>query len=204
MKKLLPLLFLSLCVSCDIPTDGMSQNGRKSAPTKTKIDFQGNTIVLPQGYLLISAEEFENRIESIADSSKFKKMAKQELEKVKNRKVEYQLFIDPNNSKNFVFVYTRNYVEFDEFIAQKYVSNLNKELKRESNKQRIKYRRIHGRYFFTNTSKIVKLKYIKAVKQEQKFQTEYLISSQSGGMGLLVSNTQNIDFETSVKGLAMR
>ena len=71
--------------------------------------------------------------------------------------------------------------------------------------RRLKYKRIHGRFFFTPTSKVVKLKYLKAYKKEKKFQTEYIVASKdAGGIGLLISNLENIDFESSIKRLALK
>ena len=107
--------------------------------------------------------------------------------------------MDRGNVANHVFVYSTNFVVFDDYLAAKYVAKLNNELKDESLKQEVRYKRIHGRYFFTNEAKVVKLKYVKAHKKERRFQTEYTVASKSGGMALLVSNVDGIDFEENLK-----
>jgi len=133
-------------------------------------------------------------------NKKAKKLALKELEKLQKMETEFQIYSDRENVGNYVFVYSRSYIQFDERTAQKHVSRLNNTLKNESHTQSVRYRRIHGRYFYTPVSKIVKLKYIK----DRKFQTEYIVSSQNGGLGLLVSNFEDVDFEDSIKGLALK
>ena len=164
------------------------------------IQFKESIIVLADGYAQTTPEDFKVRLDSLTDNKKAKKLALKELEKLQKMETEFQIYSDRENVGNYVFVYSRSYIQFDERTAQKHVSRLNNTLKNESHTQSVRYRRIHGRYFYTPVSKIVKLKYIK----DRKFQTEYIVSSQNGGLGLLVSNFEDVDFEDSIKGLALK
>ena len=78
----------------------------------------------------------------------------------KNKKVDFQLFVDKRNVENYVFIYACDYYQLDEYRAATVVEALSRELKDEANNQEVRYKRIHGRFFFTPTSKIVKLKYL--------------------------------------------
>ncbi|WP_025742820.1 hypothetical protein [Aquimarina pacifica] len=200
MKKILLMLIAVLLVSCEF----VPKESKFSKYKKNTIEFRNNTIVLKSGYLKTSTEEFKSRVDSLPNDSKFKKLALEELKKVEEKKVDYEIFADQNNIANYVFIYTCDFYEFDEHRAAKVVQAMNNQLKDEATNQEVRYRRIHGRFFFTPTSKVIKLKYLKAYKSERKFQTEYIVSSKSGGVGLLISNLEDIDFEGSIKRLAVK
>lgn len=202
MKKLLLLIVATLALtSCEFLPKGKTGFTNYS---KHVIEFRDNKIVLSDEYTKTTPEEFTQRLDSLNDELKFKKLALAELERVQAKKVDFELFVDDTNVENYVFIYTRDFVQFDEHSAAKYVSKLNGQFLDEANKQEIKYKRIHGRYFFTPNSKIVKLKYLKAHKKERKFEAEYIVSLKTGGIGLHVSNVDNVDFEKSIKRLASK
>lgn len=202
MKKFLLLMITTLLlVGCELISE--KKNGF-SKFSKNKIEFKNNTIVLTSDYVKATPEEFRTRIDSLKNKPKFKTVALQELKKVEDKKVDFELFVDDTNVENYVFIYTCDFYQFDEHRAARVVQTLSDQLQDEANIQEVKYKRIHGRFFFTPTSKVVKLKYLKAYKKDRKFQTEYIISSKSGGIGLLISNLEDIDFEGSVKKLASK
>jgi len=200
MKKLLLLLTAILLVGCNMP---IKKEGFKKF-SKNKIEFQNNTLVLTSDYVKITPVEFETRLAALEGKPKFQKMALQELKKIQDKKVDYELFIDDKNVENYVFIYTCDFYQFDEHRAARVVQELSDQVKDESTTQDVRYKRIHGRFFFTPTSKVVKLKYLKAYKKDRKFQTEYIVASKSGGIGLLISNLKDIDFESSIKRLAVK
>ncbi|WP_024769644.1 hypothetical protein [Aquimarina macrocephali] len=203
MKKILLLLIVILIVGCEfLPKESKFSNFSKFS--KNTIEFRNNTIVLTSGYSKTSPEEFKNRLDSLENKPKFKKVALHELKKIEDKKVDFELFVDENNVENYVFIYTCDFYQFDEHRAARVVAALNDQLQDESNVQEVKYKRIHGRFFFTPTSKVVKLKYLKAYKKDRKFQTEYIVASKSGGIGLLISNLEDIDFESSIKRFASK
>ena len=200
MKKLLLLSIVILVVGCDFS----SKKTGKTLFSKNTLEFKNNTIVLTSDYQKMAPEDFKTRLDSIQDESKFKKIALEELKKIQDKNVDFGLFVDNKNIENYVFIYTCDYYQFDEHRAARVVQALSDQKKDEANTQEVRYKRIHGRYFFTPTSKVVKLKYLKAYKKERKFQTEYIVSSKSGGIGLLISNLEDIDFEGSIKRLAVK
>jgi hypothetical protein len=200
MKKILLLLIVILIVGCEL----LPKESKFSRFSKNTIEFKNNTIVLTSDYSKTSPEEFKNRLDSLENKPKFKKVALQELKKIEDKKVDFELFVDENNVENYVFIYICDFYQFDEHRAARVVAALNDQLQDESNIQEVKYKRIHGRFFFTPTSKVVKLKYLKAYKKERKFQTEYIVASKSGGIGLLISNLEDIDFESSIKRFASK
>ncbi|WP_103068892.1 hypothetical protein [Aquimarina sediminis] len=200
MKKILLLSVAILIIGCDF----LPKESRFSKYSKNTIEFRNNTIVLTTGYAKIAPEEFKSRLDSLEGKPKFKTVALQELKKIEDKKVDFELFVDENNVENYVFIYTCDFYQFDEHRAARVVAALNNQLQDESNTQDVKYKRIHGRFFFTPTSKVVKLKYLKAYKKQKKFQTEYIVASKSGGIGLLISNLEDVDFESSIKRLAVK
>ncbi|MBG6131496.1 hypothetical protein IWQ47_003185 [Aquimarina sp. EL_43] len=200
MKKILLLLIVILIVGCEF----LPKESKFSKFSKNTIEFRNNTIVLTSAYSKTSPEEFKSRLDSLENKPKFKKVALHELKKIEDKKVDFELFVDENNVENYVFIYTCDFYQFDEHRAARVVAALNDQLQDESNIQEVKYKRIHGRFFFTPTSKVVKLKYLKAYKKDRKFQTEYIVASKSGGIGLLISNLEDIDFESSIKRFASK
>lgn len=199
MKRILPFLIFVFFISCNEINKTNILKSEYTGYSKHTIDFRDNTIVLTEGYHKVSTEEFVKRLKQLKGKPKFKKIALEQLRKLKKKADDYQLFVDRNNVENYVFVYACNYILFDENSAAKHVSKLSHKIKDESYKQEIRYKRLQGRYFYTTDSKIVKLKYLRSDKKDTKFETEYVIASKSGGIGMIVSNTKNIDFEDSVK-----
>ncbi len=200
MKKILLLSITVLLIGCN-----QGPNKSKSSKySKNSITFQENTLTLTSSYSKTSREEFVKKLDTIDETSKFKKIALEELKKIEDKKVDYEIFVDENNVENYVFIYVCDFYLLSEHRAAKVVSALNRELKDESNRQEVRYKRIHGRFFFTPESKVVKLKYLKSYKKQRKFQTEYIVASQNGGVGLLISNLNDIDFENSIKRLASK
>lgn len=203
MKKILLLVTAAVLLSsCEIPGFGSPAKTSETQISKSKnnkIVFKNNKIVLSHNYELVSVEEFKNRLNTLDQDSKFKTIAFDQLAEIEAKQTDFEIFVDRGNVANHVFVYSTNFVVFDDYLAAKYVAKLNNELKDESLKQEVRYKRIHGRYFFTNEAKVVKLKYVKAHKKERRFQTEYTVASKSGGMALLVSNVDGIDFEENLK-----
>ena len=198
MRKILLLSIAVLLVSC-------SQGPNISKPfkySKNTIKFQNNTITLTSSYVKTSRDEFVTELDSLDETSKFKKIALDELKKVESKNVDYEIFVDENNIENYVFIYVCDFYLLSEHRAAKVVSAMSRQLERESSRQDVRYKRIHGRFFFTPDSKVVKLKYLKAYKSQRKFQTEYIVASKKGGIGLLISNLNDIDFESSIKRLA--
>jgi len=203
MKKILLLLTVVLLTGCQYFQEGK----RKTTLTnfsKNTIEFRKNTIMLTKGYEKTSPEEFKARLDSLKDSPKFKNIALEELKKIENKNVDFQLFVDERNVENYVFIYACDFYQLDEHRAATVVEALSRQLKDEASTQEVRYKRIHGRFFFTPTSKIVKLKYLKGYKLEKKYQAEYIVASRSGGIGLLISNLENVDFESSIKRLASK
>lgn len=200
MRKFLLLLTVVLmATSCNMFTGESGRTAIFTEPAKNIIKFRENTIRLPRGYVKMAIEEFKVQFDSIQDKPKTKEFAFTELKKIEDKKSDFQIFVDEKNIENYVFVYACDFYQFDEQRAAEHVAQISNELKKESKKQKIYYRRIHGRYFYTPMSKIVKIKYLRAYKKEKRYQTEYIVASKTGGIGLLVSNTENIDFEDSVK-----
>ncbi len=200
MKKFLLLFIAILLVGCNFSPE----KAGFTKFSKNTIEFKNNTIVLTSGYVKTTTEEFKARIDTLQNKPKFKTVALQELKKIEDKKVDYEIFIDEKNVENYVFVYACDFYKFDEHRAARVVQSMSDQLKDESTAQEMRYKRIHGRFFFTPTSKVVKLKYLKAYKKERKFQTEYIVASKAGGIGLLISNLEDIDFERSVKRLAVK
>lgn len=204
MKKILLLLLTVICITgCEYFSDGGAKP-KFAKFSKNTIKFRKNTIMLTKGYEKTSPEDFKVRLDSLQDSSKFKKIALEELKKIENKNVDFQLFVDERNVENYVFIYACDYYQLDEHRAATVVEALSRQLKDEAQSQDVRYKRIHGRFFFTPTSKIVKLKYLKGYKMEKKYQAEYIVASRSGGIGLLISNLENVDFENSIKRLASK
>ena len=201
MKKFLLLLTSILLVSCQMFEPKKEGFAKFS---KNKIEFKNNTIVLTSDYVKSNPEEFKAKIEMIEGKPKFQNVALAELKKIQDKKVDFEIFVDENNVENYVFIYNCDYYKFDEHRAARVVQALSEQIKDEANSQDVRYKRIHGRYFFTPTSKVVKLKYLKAYKKEKKFQTEYIVASKTGGVGISISNLEDIDFESSVKRLASK
>ncbi|WP_343910788.1 hypothetical protein [Aquimarina litoralis] len=205
MKKILLLLLTAICITgCEYFSDSGSSKPKFAKFSKNTIKFRKNTIMLTKGYEKTSPEEFKARLDSLQDSPKFKKIALEELKKIENKNVDFQLFVDERNVENYVFIYACDYYQLDEHRAATVVEALSRQLKDEALSQDVRYKRIHGRFFFTPTSKIVKLKYLKGYKMEKKYQAEYIVASRSGGIGLLISNLENVDFENSIKRLASK
>jgi len=201
MKKFLLLLTSILLVSCQMFEPKKEGFAKFS---KNKIEFKNNTIVLTSDYVKSNPENFKAKIEMIEGKPKFQNVALAELKKIQDKKVDFEIFVDENNVENYVFIYNCDYYKFDEHRAARVVQALSEQIKDEANSQNVRYKRIHGRYFFTPTSKVVKLKYLKAYKKEKKFQTEYIVASKTGGVGISISNLEDIDFESSVKRLASK
>ncbi|SHI91030.1 hypothetical protein [Aquimarina spongiae] len=201
MKKFLLLLTSILLVSCQMFEPKKEGFAKFS---KNKIEFKNNTIVLTSDYVKSDPENFKAKIEMIEGKPKFQNVALAELKKIQDKKVDFEIFVDENNVENYVFIYNCDYYKFDEHRAARVVQALSEQIKDEANSQDVRYKRIHGRYFFTPTSKVVKLKYLKAYKKEKKFQTEYIVASKTGGVGISISNLEDIDFESSVKRLASK
>ncbi len=201
MKKFLLLLTSILLVSCQMFEPKKEGFAKFS---KNKIEFKNNTIVLTSDYVKSNPEDFKTKIEMIEGKPKFQNVALAELKKIQDKKVDFEIFVDENNVENYVFIYNCDYYKFDEHRAARVVQALSEQIKDEANSQDVRYKRIHGRYFFTPTSKVVKLKYLKAYKKEKKFQTEYIVASKTGGVGISISNLEDIDFESSVKRLASK
>ena len=201
MKKFLLLLTSILLVSCQMFEPKKEGFAKFS---KNKIEFKNNTIVLTSDYVKSNPEDFKAKIEMIEGKPKFQNVALAELKKIQDKKVDFEIFVDENNVENYVFIYNCDYYKFDEHRAARVVQALSEQIKDEANSQDVRYKRIHGRYFFTPTSKVVKLKYLKAYKKEKKFQTEYIVASKTGGVGISISNLEDIDFESSVKRLASK
>ncbi|WP_378180465.1 hypothetical protein [Aquimarina sp. SS2-1] len=204
MKKILLLLTVILLSGCQYFTTEGKQKSKFSSFSKNTIEFRKNTIMLTKGYEKTSPEEFKVRLDSLTDSPKFKKIALEELKKIEDKNVDFQLFVDERNVENYVFIYATDYYQLDEHRAATVVEALSRQLKDEALSQEVRYKRIHGRFFFTPTSKIVKLKYLKGYKMEKKYQAEYIVASRTGGIGLLISNLENVDFENSIKRLAAK
>lgn len=204
MKKVLLLLTVILMTGCQYFTVEKKKTKFTNKFSKNTIEFRRNTIMLTKGYEKTSPEEFKVRIDSLTDSPKFKKIALEELKKIEDKKVDFQLFVDEKNVENYVFIYACDFYQLDEHRAATVVEALSRQLKDEALSQEVRYKRIHGRFFFTPTSKIVKLKYLKGYKYEKKYQAEYIVASKTGGIGLLISNLENVDFENSIKRLASK
>ncbi|OED36983.1 hypothetical protein AB832_05355 [Flavobacteriaceae bacterium (ex Bugula neritina AB1)] len=200
MKKFLLFLILIPLIGCDDPLIGKKKSKAAKFSKSSIIEFRENTILLADGYSKTSPDEFKKRLDSL-DKPKFRNIALEELQKIEDKKVEFQIFVDDKNVENYVFIYECIYYQLDEQRAAIVVDVLSKELKDESSKQEVRFKRIHGRFFFTPTSKIVKLKYLKAHKKNKKYETEYIVAHKTGGIGLLVSNIKNVDFEKSIKRL---
>jgi len=204
MKKLLLLSILIVATSCEYFNTGVGERSSFKKFKKNTIEFKNNTILLTSGYTKTTAEDFERRVNELEDKSVFKGLALQELNKIQQKKVDFQIFTHENNVENYIFIYATDYYRLDEHRAARVVASLNDQLKSESTTQDMKYKRIHGRYFFTPNSKVVKLKYLKAFKAKKKFQTEYIVASKNGGIGLSISNLEDVDFENSIKRLAVK
>ncbi len=203
MKKLLLLSIVIILTSCDYFY--VEKKKPKYANfKKNKIEFRENTIMLTHAYNHTTSDEFRNLLDSLDIEDKFKKVALLELEKIEKKKVDFKLFVDERNAENYIFIYACDFYQLDEHRAAVVVNDMSNKLKDESNIQEVRYQRIHGRFFFTPDSKIVKLKYLKSHKKNRKYQAEYIVASKSGGMGLLISNIENIDFERSIKRLAVK
>ena len=65
-----------------------------SSFSKNTIEFKQNTIILTSGYSKIKPEEFADKINGLSDASKFKKIALHELKKIRDKKVDFEIFAD--------------------------------------------------------------------------------------------------------------
>ncbi|UZO81995.1 hypothetical protein NBT05_05880 [Aquimarina sp. ERC-38] len=199
MKKMLLLLSVIVLTGCDLFKDSSATAGLFRKPAENIIKFRENTIKLPKGYVKIETDQFRLALDTLQNKPILRNFALSELKNLEEKKTDFQIFAQTSNIENYVFVYACDFFTFDEQRAAQHVDILNKKRKAESKKEKIRYQRIHGRYFYTSNSKIIKLKYVRAYKKEKQFQTEYIVASKTGGIGLLVSNIENIDFEDSVK-----
>ncbi|HYF66655.1 MAG TPA: hypothetical protein VD884_00905 [Ohtaekwangia sp.] len=169
-----------------------------------KIEFANSTIGIPKNYKLKSPEEIK---ESLLNSSKrYSEISEtiQKLDYIKSIPTEFQIYVDTLNYDNNIWFQEGQYVRLTKSLSQQYLSALETQLQKQWTPQDIKYERLESKFLSGTHAQLIKLKYKLSRESSSTYTTQYLISSNSKTIGVIINNVGPDDMENLVSRTRMK
>jgi hypothetical protein len=165
------------------------------------IGFANASMEMPRFYRDIPVEVLENLLGNSGEPDDLKQLQIQRLELVKAFPAHFIIYTDSTNLANQIWFQKGEHIVLTKHIAQQYLSMLEHQLEEQWNPYGVDYNRMESRYISTPNGQIIKLKYKIYHQDQMRFSTQYLISTRTQTMGIIVNGIDSMDYEDNVRRL---
>lgn len=197
MKQLLYFLsIILLFISC-----GKKINSDGEGFQTVTIDFANARMEMPHSYKHVSVEELENLVMNSSGPEDLKQLQIQKFELVKAFPEQFIIYCDTANSENTIWLQKGEHITLTKHIAQQYLGMLEQQLEAQWKPYGIEYDRMENNYVSVNDIQIIKIKYRLNHQDLERYTTQYLISTKTQTMGIIVNGIDLNDYENNVKRL---
>lgn len=169
-----------------------------------KIEFANATIGIPQRYKLTSPEELK---EGLLNSGKqYSEISEtiQKIDAIKSIPTAFEIYVDTLNFDNNVWFQQGEHVRLTKSVSQQYLAVLETQLQKQWTPQGIKFERIESKYLSGTDVHLVKLKYKLTREGLSTYTTQYLVSSNSTTLGVVINNANSDDLERLIRGIRIK
>jgi hypothetical protein len=128
----------------------------------------------------------------------------QKIETVKTLPTDFIIYSDTTNFENNIWFQEGEHVPLTKSLSQQYLGMLEHQLQKEWTPQGIKYDRVESKYFSGRNNQIIKLKYKLIHQSFSRYTTQYLISTKTQTMGIVINSLTLSDYESMVTEMKIK
>lgn len=200
MKNILPFTIAFLLISCGNGSNQDLLNNLKEEDYRSvSVDFLNREILIPKNYTRVTLSQLRKNLLAIKSETKLVDMIRNGIARLELMPTEFIIFADRENFENCFWIQSGEYVDFDQSIASQYTALLEERANQEWSSIGLNYEKLENRFLQSGKSKIIKVKYRLEYEGVEKFQTQYIVTSNHKTFAIMISNYRNIDFEELVK-----
>jgi hypothetical protein len=168
------------------------------------IDFANASIELPKSFELTTTDDLKFALINSNKSDKIIQTNLQKIEAIENFPFAIIIYSDTSNFENNIWFQQGEHFQLTKELSKHYINLVEKQLKLDWSYQGIDYERVEGKYLSNKNAQIIKLKYKLTLEGETRFTTQYLISTRTQTIGVIINNMTTIDFENLIKGIRVK
>ena len=201
MKQVLYLLSIIFLVnSC-----GQSSRSVHSQDLQTvTIDFADAEIKMPKNYKQVSPDELKKILISSDKPHDVVQANIRKIETLKTFPTDFIIYSDTTNAENNIWFQEGEHISLTKSLSEQYLSALEQQLQKEWTPQDIEYDRVESKYFAGSNAQIIKLKYKLTHESFSQYTTQYVISTRTKTMGIVINSQTLADYESMVKGMKIK
>jgi hypothetical protein len=161
------------------------------------VGFANASMEIPLSYKRVPVEELEN----LLINSGIPEDLKQKLAFVNAFPAHFIIYSDTTNLQNMIWFQKGEHITLTKGLAQQYLSMLEQQLEGQWKPYGIDYDRVGSNFISENNIKILKLQYKLNHQGLVRYATQYLVSTKTQTIGVIVNGLTSNDFESSVRRL---
>jgi len=194
--KLVVILVLILS-SCKQEKENLVPKGHRSV----KLSFVDANINLPNEYVEISIDELIEVWEYAEVDSVFKENKIQWLIQLRDSPAFATMFCDSSNVDNYIYFQKGKHVFLTKEIADQYLTNVQRNLRGSSELGGFNFTKVESKINSGDEAQLIKFKYKFDPEGEERteYRTQYLFSSKTKTFGMVVSRSDEVDFERLIR-----
>jgi hypothetical protein len=198
MRSLLySMLIILVLVSCK----EQNQDERKDLREIT-FDFTPIRVKPPNRYKSVSIEKLRELMMK-SDLSEEEKMVRiDRLNYMVLGQSRLQFLVDTADVYDIIWVAENEYVRLNKQLISHYLGTLTKSMNEQM--QDVPFKRLENKFFDGPKTQLLKIKYALGYDSSHSFLTQYILTTQTETVGLMVSNSSGEDFEELVKKIKLK
>lgn len=197
---LFTILILVLAASC-----GRESNDAASLNAKeVTLSFSGTKVFVPEHYILVTPSKYKKLIKALPDNIPEiveKNVAK--IDALVEANYIFDIYVDNANANNTIWFMDGPAVRLNKDLVNYFVASTDQRLKNEFEPYGIYYKRIENTFYTGRHNQLLKVKYEVLADGVTTYTTEYLATSLTTCLGVMVNNIANEDYEVLVKNMKM-
>jgi hypothetical protein len=170
-----------------------------------RIPSSDAAMAIPTSYKPVSIEELENYLQvTSSQSGDSTGIAFPNFKIIKANPTYFNFYFDTANFENMILFQKGEHVNLTKSVSRQFINMLEEGMEQQWKPYNVKRRRMESKYISGDLANIVKVKYLLTFKNVSQYLTQYLVSSPTQTLGIIVRRVDSLDFEPHVTQLKIK
>ena len=198
MKRIVPFaILLLLLLSC--------KSEPKKLPDEFKdtelrlISFLNKKVRLPSEYKVLTIEQLLTLMDQERLPDELVQLQFERLKSMQSSGTKFELFVDDFNFLNTITFTAGEYIPLHKEMVNPFVHQLENQILSQLEAEGIEHKRLETKFLTYSKTKVIKVKYMQSNGVQERYITQYVITSGLNTFSMVVINNDNIDFQYVLK-----
>src|SRR5688500_5131132 len=181
------IIFLSAC-------GHLTDNSEITTAKEIDISFTPAKIKIPKQYKQHSPGELKKIIENSGGPADLIAMRTSKIDGLANSNIGFDIYVDTTNTENTILFMQGTGVRLTPSLIQEYLTLIDQQLTKSWTPYGFQFKIVDSKIFTNNGIDFLKVKYEVTYQDSKTHLTQYLVTQNKKGIGVLVDNEGSADY----------